>query len=313
MTLSKSCIAIRPTIRPAGRLLNWRYGLLAALLVGTAAHAEPIGFVSELDGTLLVSDANGTLKVLALSSPIQQGDTLATRKATYARLTLTDKTTVTLGPDTDLTIKTYAFHIHTPQGDGALVSLAKGRVSIATGTLGTRDADTFTLATPSATIDIRRSSLIAEYVTAVRATAGRAAAVGATVARYDATTRGFEYLRVQSFETQTLLPTTFNDSTEAASTSRLQLAQAPVPNAAAKSPGLYVQVLDGAIHLTNGGGTQNFTAGQFGYTASFQQPPVILPTNPGMQFTPPPAFSSTTGPQGSTASSKPGNVDCEVR
>src|SRR4029077_3021989 len=101
----------------------------------------------------------------------------------------------------------------------------------------------------SATIDIRRSSLIAEYVATARATA----------ARYDATTtRGFEYLRVQSFETRTLLPATFNDSTEAASTSRLQLAQAPAPNAAVKSPGLYVQVLDGAIHLTNGGGTQNF-------------------------------------------------------
>jgi hypothetical protein len=272
-------------------------------LVGTAAHAEPIGFVSELDGTLLVSDANGTLKVLAVSSPIQQGDTLATRKATYARLTLTDNSTVTLGPDTDVTIKTYAFHVHTPQGDGALVSLAKGRVSIATGTLGTRDADTFILATPSATIDIRRSSLIAEYVAAARTTA----------ARYDAMTRGFEYLRVQSFETRTLLPATFNDSTEAASTSRLQLAQALVPNAAGKSPGLYVQVLDGAIHLTNGGGTQNFTAGQFGYTASFQQPPVILPTNPGMQFTPPPAFSSTTGPQGSTTPGKSATVDCEVR
>jgi hypothetical protein len=303
MSLPRNCTAIRPVTRPAGRPSNWRYGLLAALLVGTAARAEPIGSVSELDGTLLVSDANGTLKVLAVSSPLQQGDTLATRKATYARLTLTDHSTLTLGPDTELTIKTYAFHVHTPQGDGALVSLAKGQVSIATGTLGTRDADTFMLATPSATVDIRRSSLVAEYVPAA----------GATAARYDATTRGFEYLRVQSFETRTLLPATFNDSTTAASTSRLQLAQAPVPNADGRSPGLYVQVLDGTIHVTNNGGTQSFTAGQFGFTPGFKQPPVILPTNPGMQFTPPPAFSSSTSSQGATTGVKPGDVNCQVR
>jgi hypothetical protein len=303
MNLPRKCTAIRPVTRPAGRPSNLRYGLLAALMVGTAAHAEPIGSVSELDGTLLVSDANGALRVLAVSSPLQQGDTLATRKDTYARLTLTDHSTLTLGPDTELTINTYAFHVHTPQGDGALVSLAKGIVSVATGTLGTRDADTFTLATPSATVDIRRSSLVAEYVPAARATA----------ARYDATTRGFEYLRVQSFETRTLLPATFNDSTTAASTSRLQLAQAPPPIPTGRPPGLYVQVLDGTIHVTNPGGTQNFAAGQFGYTANITHPPVVVPTNPGIQFTPPPAFSLTTGPTGSTTGGKPGEVDCEVR
>ena len=94
----------------------------------------------------------------------------------------------------------------------------------------------------------------------------------------------------------------------------LQIAQnVPPPGADGRSPGLYVQVLDGAIHVTNGGGTQNFTAGQFGFTPSFQQPPVILPTNPGMQFTPPPSFTSTTGSAGGTGAAKPGDVNCQVR
>jgi len=65
-------------------------------------------------------------------------------------------------------------------------------------------------------------------------------------------------------------------------------------NTNGRSPGLYVQVLDGMIHVTNGGGAQNFSAGQFGFTPSLQQPPVILPTNPGMQFTPPPVFQPNT-------------------
>ena len=61
------------------------------------------------------------------------------------------------------------------------------------------------------------------------------------------------------------------------------------PSAGGMNPGLYVQVLDGMISVSNGGGSQNFTAGQFGFTPGFQQPPVILPANPGMQFTPPPS------------------------
>jgi hypothetical protein len=262
--------------------------------------------VSELDGTLLLSGTNGAIKVLALNSPLQQGDTLSTRKATYARLTLTDHTSLTLGPDTELTIETYAFHVHTPQGDGALLSLPKGQVSIATGALGTRDADTFILVTPSATVDIRRSSLIAQYVAEVHATA----------ARSDSTMRGLQYLRVQSLETQPLLPASFNDSAAAASISRLQLAQIkpPVPNASVTlPPGLYVQVLDGLIHVTNPSGTTNFAAGQFGYTAGITKPPVIVPVNPGLLFTPPPVFSQSTGPQSSTAPVKSNTVDCEVR
>ena len=91
----------------------------------------------------------------------------------------------------------------------------------------------------------------------------------------------------------------------------MRLAQnIPVPSTL--SPGLYVQVLDGMVTLSNTGGSQNFAAGQFGFTPNFQQPPVILPKNPGLQFTPPPSFSSNTGSQG-TGGGKPGDVDCIVR
>jgi hypothetical protein len=67
------------------------------------------------------------------------------------------------------------------------------------------------------------------------------------------------------------------------------------------------------IQLSNRGGVQQFAAGQFGYTASFIKPPVVLPNNPGIQFTPPPAFQSSTAPQGNSSSSKSKTVDCEVR
>lgn len=94
-------------------------------------------------------------------------------------------------------------------------------------------------------------------------------------------------------------------------------AQASIPSMptpqAARPPGLYVQVLDGLIHVTNPAGTQNFSAGQFGFTPSFTQPPVLVPTNPGLQFTPPPIFKSASAAPGSSGAPKTTTVDCEVR
>jgi hypothetical protein len=81
----------------------------------------------------------------------------------------------------------------------------------------------------------------------------------------------------------------------------------------ARAPGLYVQVLDGMVNLTNTGGSLNFAAGQFGHVPGQQMPPVILPTNPGMQFNPPPIFNTqaSSGPQSTPISGK--GVDCVVR
>jgi hypothetical protein len=92
------------------------------------------------------------------------------------------------------------------------------------------------------------------------------------------------------------------------------LAQANVPGSGGGlAPGLYVHVIDGLIQLSNRGGVQQFAAGQFGFTGSVVQPPVIVPKNPGIQFNPPPAFQSSTGPQSTNSGSKSKTVDCEVR
>jgi len=87
----------------------------------------------------------------------------------------------------------------------------------------------------------------------------------------------------------------------------------PVPPTPGRAPGLYVQVIDGLINVTNPAGTLNVSAGQFGYTPGFTQPPVAVPRNPGMQFTPPPTFNSST-PSGTTNTPTGySGVDCEVR
>lgn len=85
----------------------------------------------------------------------------------------------------------------------------------------------------------------------------------------------------------------------------------PAPGGVGLPPGLYVQVIDGLINVTNKGGTQNFAAGQFGYTANPIQPPIVVPSNPGIKFTPPPVFSAPQS--GAAAGPKANTVDCEVR
>jgi hypothetical protein len=83
------------------------------------------------------------------------------------------------------------------------------------------------------------------------------------------------------------------------------------PVAPTLPPGLYVSVLDGQIVMNNKGGATNFTAGQFGYTASPTQPPVLVPANPAIKFTPPPTFSSSAS--NGASGSKPAAIDCVVR
>ena len=88
-------------------------------------------------------------------------------------------------------------------------------------------------------------------------------------------------------------------------------AQGPIPSGQGLAPGLYVHVIDGLIRVTNPSGTTNFSAGQFGYTASITQPPVIVPKNPGIQFSPPPAFNSSRPTPTTTA--RTSTVSCTVR
>lgn len=78
-------------------------------------------------------------------------------------------------------------------------------------------------------------------------------------------------------------------------------------------PGLYVQVIDGLISVSNKGGAQSFAPGQFGFTPSPTQPPVLVPKNPAIAFTLPPAFSLPATNLASGGPSKSGAVDCEVR
>jgi hypothetical protein len=277
----------------------------ALLLVATAAQAAPVGTVTDLSGPLLVRKSDGVVKVLSTKSGVDQGDTLVSEKDTYARIKFIDNSEITLRPNTQFKIDNFSYEATKPEGDNAFFTLIKGGLRSITGLLGKRNKERFGLNTPTATIGIRGTTFIAEYIPPTQAdvAAYRAASMAAADIDYgDA---------IRTDAPQNFLP---KGVLALNGQKTWQLAQNTLPSSSnGLNPGLYVQVLDGTIHVTNQGGTQNFTAGQFGYTPSFQQPPVILPTNPGMQFTPPPSFSSTSGSQGGTGGSQPGDVNCQVR
>ena len=278
---------------------------LALLFIATAAGAASIGTVTDLDGNLLVSRANGAVKVLAVGSAIEEGDILTSRKQTYATLTLADEGFVVLGPETDLKVQRFAFDKQSRGNDGALFALANGSVRVTAGLLGTRSGDTLELATPTATIDMRNASVVVEYVAPARA----------AVAWRDPGPRDYRLLNMVAVRYSPAADAGFVRTVSHSNTVRLAQIPVPLPKAPGApglAPGLYVHVLDGLIQMSNPGGTQSFSAGQFGFTPSMRTPPVMVPTNPGIKFTPPPTFISA-GPAGTPSAPKPNAVDCEVR
>lgn len=273
--------------------------MASLLLAAQAWAAQAVGTVVNLSGPLLAKKADGSAKVLSLKSSVEQGDTLISEKDTYARIKFIDNSEITLRPNSQLKIENFSFDEEKPEKDSAAFNLVKGGLRAVTGTLGKRSKEKFGMNTPTATIGIRGTIFIAEYVPPDDA-AVAAYAMASLAALSPAATSYMDAVR--------------SDTPSPVPLQVLPLRLAQAPGGSGRAPGLYVQVLDGLIHLTNSGGSQNFAAGQFGYAPSLVQPPVLLPQNPGIQFTPPPAFSTSTGPQsGSGEASGSNAVDCEVR
>lgn len=260
--------------------------ILSLLFCASLAMAAPAATVTHLSGPLAVRTASGATKALSIGSKIEAGDTVETARRTYARLKFTDGSEVTLKPNSRFKVEKYSYDQGKPKDDSGTFSLIKGGLRTVTGQIGKRgNQDSYRMKTPTATIGIRGTIYIAEYISPDEATEGTSAPVVLAFADAAVMTDATPFL----------------------------VAAAGGPSSGGLAPGLYVQVLDGVIHLSNGGGTQNFVAGQFGFTPNFQQPPVILPSNPGIQFSPPPAFGSSFGGSGQGAGPSGGGTDCQVR
>jgi hypothetical protein len=260
--------------------------LFASLLAfGNAAWAAQVaGVVARLSGPLLAKKADGSVKVLGLKSEIESGDTLVSEKNTYAQIKFIDNSEITLRPGTTFKVDNFAFDEGKPENDSASYSLVKGGLRSITGLMGKRNKEKFSLKTPNATIGIRGTTFVAQYVPPPPA--GRDASAPGGVD-----------------------PGSMPGAAQKLPASGAQSAPPPL------APGLHLSVSEGAIIVTNNGGSLGFQAGQFGYVPNANQQPVIVPPNTGLQFVPPPSFEPGNG--GPLASQDPSTrgdaVDCIVR
>lgn len=257
-------------------------------------NAESLtGKLVQATGSVLVKQADGKVKIIEQDADIAHGDTLVTDGRTYARIQFADASEIALAPKSTLIIERFSYDKNTPAQNHTEFNLIRGGLQFTAGDIAKNSKDGFVLKTSLGEIK-GTASFILEYTSGGESALAQITATYPTLAFNDAVS-----------ETQ-------SDALPDYGVAKVLLAlTAPVPGA--KAPGLYVQVLDGIINLSNGGGSQSFNAGQFGYTASFVKPPVILPANPGIQFTPPPAFSSSVAPSNTSSGGKSATVDCEVR
>jgi hypothetical protein len=304
MTLRK-CIAIKA---PLAQLLLLSVLLFAAALAEAAGVA---GMVANLSGPLLAKKADGSVKVLSVKSEVESGDTLVTEKNTYARIRFIDNSEITLRPDSQVKIDSFSYDEAKPEQDSATFNLIKGGLRAITGALGKRNHERVGVNTPTATIGIRGTTFIAQYVPPPASASAR------------------PNDNTQADLVRELLSSTLPTQDGQASTGKVgnpvpltppNAGQVPVgkagngapPAPPPLAPGLHLSVSDGAIIVTNNGGSLGFQAGQFGYVPSVNQPPVIVPSNPNIQFVPPPSFNAgNAGAPGSSGQNEA--VDCVVR
>jgi hypothetical protein len=270
--------------------------LLALWATGTLALAAPVaGTVVQLSGPLMAKKANGTVKVLALKSEVENGDTLVTEKNTYAMVKFIDNSEITLRPDTTLTIENFSFDNGKQDEDRANFNLVKGGLRSVTGLLGKRSKEKFELKTPAATIGIRGTTFIAQYVPPPESNGMRINPNPSPL--FDAPAG-----KVAAPQGKVVIDRSPDGG-----------GAQPLP---ALAPGLHLSVTDGMIVVSNIGGARDIAAGQFGFVPGANQPPVLVPPNSGLQFAPPQSFSGVaSGPQASSggSSGERQGVDCIVR
>ena len=261
-----------------------------------ADAGTPVSQVTQLSGFVMAIKANGALKVLSPQSVVEAGDTLVSEENTYVRIGLADGRQALLGPQTRLEF------------------INANRLNLAAGQLQVLAADPpgatrLTVMAGETTVDSSTASFNLFYrpdpaaALARRAYARASLALAASLVQSDAGTA------LPLFE---LVATTFTVPF-VSSFSPGSTPSNPGVLAPSLPVGLHVAVLDGAIVMSNAGGSMNFSAGQFGFVRTSVQPPIVVPNNPALKFAPPPVFSSTSAPGNTSNMPKPDAIDCEVR
>lgn len=126
--------------------------------IDALAQTRATGFVKVLTGTATIVRAGQTLPV-TLGDAILQDDTLRTGPDGQLGLTLRDETRLSLGPNTQLTLTTFAFS----PGEGQLglvVRVLNGVMAYISGRIAALAPESIRIETPSSIIGVRGTHVL---------------------------------------------------------------------------------------------------------------------------------------------------------
>jgi len=270
---------------------------LGLLLWASLALAASAATITHLSGPLVVRTASGVTKVLSIGSKVDEGDTVVTERRTYARLKFSDGGEVTLRPNTQFKVDKYAYDQAKPKDDEGSFSLIKGGLRAVSGQIGKRgNQDSYRMKTPTATIGIRGTIFIADYV---------------------------EPAAEKAQETVEPVLVALAEAPVVSDAPPLLLAAAPPVGLLS---GLTVQTVSGTVILSGAFGSQLIPQGTAFNLASPTAPPMQIPLPQAPAFkppahfpppgtgTPPPPSSGGGAPEGGggQGSGQP-KTDCEMR
>ncbi len=140
------------------RLQRTRLAVLVALATGAGSVLAASGQFTFVVGEVSVTKANGQRLVAARGLDVDAGDQIVTGAGGMAQLTMVDQARLSLRPNTQFRIESYA---QRPDGEeSALLSLVRGTLRTFTGLIASRNRDKFVMKTRVATVGIRGSGNI---------------------------------------------------------------------------------------------------------------------------------------------------------
>jgi hypothetical protein len=126
----------------------------------SALEADRVGYIHTLKGSALILRGDLTLPA-AIRESIYRGDLVRTAKDSSVGIVMLDDTTLSLGPNSVIVIKDYAFV--PKEGKFAfLAKMAKGTFSYIAGLIGKLSPNSIQLEIPDATIAVRGTKLLVE-------------------------------------------------------------------------------------------------------------------------------------------------------
>ncbi len=151
---------------------------VALLAAGAPAMASNQGQITEMEGSVTITKANGQRATGMLGSVVNQGDVIETGVASRATILFDDGSVLRMGPDTTLEIKKLAYD----QEKGVVESaydLAQGTLMSIVGSLFGNEGSSYEVSTPTAVAGVRGTTFILKV--GVRPATGEMSTMGVGV------------------------------------------------------------------------------------------------------------------------------------